>query len=91
MKKVVLFSLLYILSSCAFKSEKIVGYNDKGKTLVEVCEFKGGEEKVAFNSNCVIDLRDYGNITNKKETIESMKFYKNTAFLIVVGILLFLA
>ncbi len=90
MKKIILFLMLCILSSCAFKSEKIIGYNDKGKTLVEVCDFKAGEEKAAFNSNCVIDLRDYGNVTNKKETIESMKFYKNTTFLIIVGILLFL-
>ena len=88
MKKVILFLLLGILSACAYRSEKIIGYNEEGKTLVEVCDSSVGGETVAYSSKCVIDSRDYGNVKNKKEVVESMSFNKNTAILIAVCVLL---
>lgn len=70
MKKLTLLTLFLGLCACAHTSEQIIGYNEEGKTLVRVCTSRGNLVNAsAFGSDCVVELRDYGRVTNKAETV----------------------
>ena len=68
MKKVCFILCLAILSGCSFvNNEKIVGYNEQGKTVVEVC--RGGFFIGLGGKSCNIELKDYGRVSNKSDTL----------------------
>lgn len=68
-KTVILFSIL-CLFGCSHTSEQVLGYNEKGQTIVRVCHSRGNlVNSAAFGSDCTVELRDYGRITNSANTI----------------------
>lgn len=68
-KTVLLFSIL-CLAGCSHTSEQVLGYNEKGQTIVRVCRSRGNlVNSAAFGSDCTVELRDYGRITNSANTI----------------------
>ena len=71
MKKIiVLFALSLLVSACAHVSENIIGYNERGQTIVRVCKSRGNLGTVdAYGSSCTIEVRDYGRISNQANTI----------------------
>ena len=71
MKKLALVFMILGLCACSHHTkETIVGYNEEGKTLVRVCKSVGNlASQDAFGSECTIELRDYGRITTKTETV----------------------
>lgn len=70
MKKLTLLTLFLGLYACAHTSEQVIGYNEDGKTLVRVCKSWGvAADHAAYGSECVVELRDYGRVTNKAETV----------------------
>lgn len=71
MKKVIfLFISCMFASACAHVSENIIGYNERGETIVQVCKSRGNLASAdAFGHSCKIEIRDYGRISNKSDTI----------------------
>lgn len=70
MKKSLLFLIVICVSACAHTSEQIVGYNEEGLTLVRVCTSYGEYgDHAAYGSDCKIELRDYGRISNPANTV----------------------
>lgn len=68
MKRVYLILCLAAMSGCSFQNnEKIVGYNEQGKTVVEVC--RGGFVIGIGGESCSIELKDYGRVSNKSDTL----------------------
>lgn len=66
MKKAFILLCVICLSGCSHTHEQILGYNDKGQSIVQVCHSRGSfSNSSAFGSSCIIELRDYGWITNK--------------------------
>lgn len=64
-----IFPILF-LSACAHTSENIVGYNEKGQTIVKVCKSRGTLSNIdAFGSSCKIELRNYGRVSNTSDTV----------------------
>ena len=70
MKKLLLCILCLFLYACTHISEQVIGYNEEGKTLVRVCKSTGTPAYPnAYGSECLVELRDYGRITTKAETV----------------------
>lgn len=71
MKKISFIILVLCLVACSHTSEQVVGYNEDGLTLVRVCTSYGDPMYTpdAYGSSCVLELRDYGRITNSASTI----------------------
>lgn len=70
MKKYILFFFVLCLAACAHKSEQVIGYNEDGFTIVRVCTSHGNlVNPSAFGSDCEIELRDYGRISNPSNTV----------------------
>lgn len=70
MKRISVLILCGGLCACAHTSEQVIGYNEYGETLVRVCTSHGNLVNAsAFGSDCTIEIRDYGRVTNKAETI----------------------
>lgn len=70
MKKLLILFSLFAFSGCAHVSETIIGYNEEGKTIVQVCKSRGNLANTsAFGSSCKIEARDYGRISNKSNTL----------------------
>lgn len=70
MKKYILCFFVLCLAACTHTSEQIVGYNEDGLTLVRVCTSYGEYgDHAAYGSDCKIELRDYGRISNPSNTI----------------------
>lgn len=71
MKTVILFGIMISLVGCAHTYEQVVGYNEDGLTLVQVCKSYGDPtlRPDAYGSSCVLELRDYGRITNTANTV----------------------
>ncbi|MCQ2581522.1 MAG: hypothetical protein MJ170_00885 [Alphaproteobacteria bacterium] len=71
-KTLVIITACLVLSACSHThiTEDIIGYNETGKALVRVCKSSGiGANAKAFGSSCLIELRDYGKISNTANTI----------------------
>ena len=60
-----------LCSACTHISEEIIGYNDRGKTIVRVCKSTGDPlgHTNDYGSSCKIEERDYGRISNMANTI----------------------
>lgn len=71
MKKIILLSSMICLGGCYTHTEEyVVGYNDKGQTIVRVCSSRGSPiNPTAYGSSCTVELRDYGRITNSANTV----------------------
>lgn len=70
MKKLLIMLCLFAVSGCAHVSETIVGYNEEGKTIVQICKSRGNlANSSAFGSSCKIEERNYGRISNKSNTL----------------------
>lgn len=71
MKYIMFLGTLMILAGCAHTYEQVVGYNEEGLTLVQVCKSYGDPtlRPDAYGSSCVLELRDYGRITNTANTV----------------------
>ena len=70
MQKISLLVMVICLSACAHTSEQVIGYNEEGKTIVRVCTSRGNlVNPTAFGSDCEVQLRDYGRVSNKSDTI----------------------
>lgn len=70
MKKLITILLLFAICGCAHVSETIIGYNEEGKTIVQVCKSRGNLANAsAFGSSCKIEARDYGRVSNKSNTL----------------------
>ncbi len=78
MKKLFILFSVFILSACSHVDEHIIGYNDKGQTLVKVCRSRGNiGHAFAFGSRCTIELRDYGKVTKNARTVNIVTDEKN--------------
>ena len=71
MKKVLfLFIVCLLASACSHVSENIIGYNERGETIVQVCKSRGTLNNAdAFGSSCKMEIRDYGRVSNKTNTV----------------------
>lgn len=70
MKKMLILSVFLLTSGCSHVTEEIIGYNESGQTVVKICKSRGNlANAAAFGSDCKIELRDYGRISNKSNTI----------------------
>lgn len=71
MKKIILICGILALCGCTHTTEDVVGYNEEGLTLVRVCKAYGDPMAAAnaYGSECWLELRDYGRITNNASTI----------------------
>ena len=70
MKKVIILSSLLLSGCFSHINETVIGYNEKGQTIVKVCKSRGNlVNSSAFGSDCIVELRDYGRITNSANTI----------------------
>lgn len=66
MKKVFVLFFVVCLVGCSHTHEQIIGYNEKGQSIVQICHTRGSFSNLsAFGSECIIELRDYGWISNK--------------------------
>lgn len=59
--------MVVCLCGCAHTSESILGYNERGQTVVRVCKSYG--QLGMYGSDCTIELRDYGRVTNDAHTV----------------------
>lgn len=72
MKKALIACSVLFLAGCVMDhtNEDVIGYNDEGKTIVKVCKYSGTPANPsAFGSTCKVELRDYGRVSNKADTI----------------------
>lgn len=70
MRKACLLMCVICLTACGHVSEQVIGYNEDGITIVRVCKSQGNlVNPSAFGSNCEIELRDYGRISNTANTV----------------------
>ena len=70
MKKTLILISTICLFGCSHTNESVIGYNEKGQTIVKVCKSWGNLGNAsAFGSSCTVELRDYGRVTNDAHTI----------------------
>ena len=70
MRKLLILATVICLAGCSHVNETIIGYNEKGQTIVKVCHSRGNlVNAAAFGSDCTVELRDYGRVTNDAHTI----------------------
>lgn len=69
-KTIILFSALCLSGCYTHTNESVIGYNEKGQTIVKVCTSHGSPlNPNAYGSSCTVELRDYGRVTNDAHTI----------------------
>lgn len=72
MKKLSIISILVLFAGCSRTYyENVIGYNEKGQTLVRVCDSTVGVLD-NLEANCKIELRDYGRISGVANTVNSI-------------------
>ena len=71
MKKLIVIAVFATvgMSACTHINENIIGYNERGETIVQVCKSRGNLSSAdAYGHSCKIEIRDYGRVSNKANT-----------------------